>query len=109
LNNAETRTTVEVTSGKNVTSPQEGPRVPPARPSPETRVSRHKPSGTKLLEMIEQKLDEEGIDLAQEPYSNQVVFCESLIDCHYLVSTRTKNILHFVITYMDYRSYIHRL
>lgn len=71
LNNAETRTTVEVTSGKNVTSPQEGPRVPPARPSPETRVSRHKPSGTKLLEMIEQKLDEEGIDLAQEPYSNQ--------------------------------------
>ena len=75
VNNAETRTTAEVTSGKNVTLKQE--RVPPARPSPATRVSRHKPTGTKLLEMIEQKLDEEEIDLAQEPYSKQVVFCDN--------------------------------
>ena len=71
VNNAGIQTSAEVTSGENVNKP----RVQPARPSPETRVSRHKPSGTKLLEMIEQKLDEEGIDLVQEPYSNQVIFC----------------------------------
>jgi hypothetical protein len=75
LNNAGIRTSAEVTSGECVVSQQERPRVPPPRPSPETRVSRHKPSGTKLLEMIEQKLNEEGIDLVQEPYSNQVIFC----------------------------------
>ena len=81
VNNAGIQTTAEVTSGENVNKP----RVPPARPSPETRVSRHKPSGTKLLEMIEQKLDEEGIDLVQEPYSNQVIFCLAGYFLTYLV------------------------
>ena len=73
VNDTETQTPAEVTSEtNNMTSQQVRPRVPPARPSPDTRVSRHKPSGTKLLEMIEQKLDQEGIDLVQEPYSGQV-------------------------------------
>ncbi|XP_028412536.1 uncharacterized protein LOC114535420 [Dendronephthya gigantea] len=70
-NDAEVQTKAEVTSESNATSQQERSSLPPARPSPETRVSRHKPSGTKLLEMIERKLDDEGIDLVQEPYSNE--------------------------------------
>ena len=76
IDNAGARTAVEVTSEEAVTSQQERPRIQPPRPSPQTRVSRHKPSGTKLLEMIEQKLDEEGIDLVQEPYSKEVIVFE---------------------------------
>lgn len=79
INNA-VQTKAEVTSESNVMSQQGRSSVPPARPSPETRVSRHKPRGTKLLEIIERKLDDEGIDLSQEPYSNEVLIIDTSID-----------------------------
>ncbi|XP_046849439.1 SAM and SH3 domain-containing protein 1-like [Xenia sp. Carnegie-2017] len=64
----DTRTKGEVTS--QILTSRQARKVPP-KPSPATRVSRHKPSGAKLLEMIEKKLEEEGIDLLQDPYTNQ--------------------------------------
>lgn len=66
------------TSTKGETTSQEKvgkvkSRVPPRRPSPLTRVSRNKPQGPDLLEMIENKLTDEGIDLTHEPYTGQVM------------------------------------
>lgn len=50
-------------------------RIPPRRPSPLTRLPRNKLSyvGPTLLEMIEEKLTEECIDLAHEPYTVKVM------------------------------------
>ena len=58
------------TKGEVTAEEKVAKRTPPRRPSPLTRLSRYKPlGGPTLLEMIEQKLTEESINLAQEPYT----------------------------------------